>query len=138
MKMEATCFSEMSIHFSILNMMVVVSSEKYAFSSALKSEAAVSSVILSTLAYTEDGSKRFLRNTGTLLYPEDGDSRFIGEFGTQCPGEGGSRFLRISHNFIKTRLLLLGTVIKVHTLLSASTSARDIGVCNAMQLILLL
>jgi hypothetical protein len=77
MKMEAKCFSEMSIQFSILNMKVVVSSEKFSFSSTLKSEAAVSSVILRTLAYTEDGSNRSLRNTGTFLYTEDGDNRFI-------------------------------------------------------------
>jgi hypothetical protein len=71
--MEAIYFSEISIHFSILNMKVAVSCEMSAYSSALKSEA----VILSTLVYPEDGSNRFLRNNGTLLYPEDGDSRFI-------------------------------------------------------------
>jgi hypothetical protein len=75
--MEAIYFFETSIHFSILNMKVVFSSEMFTYSSAMKSEAEVSSVILSTLVYLEDGGNRILRNIGTLLYPEDGDIRFI-------------------------------------------------------------
>jgi hypothetical protein len=74
MKMQATCFSETSIHFSILNMKVVVSPETFACSSVLESHAEVSYVILSTLVYPEDGGNRFLRNICALLYPKDGDA----------------------------------------------------------------